>query len=74
MTELTYRVTKYPSTTRLKKSEVSSVYFPFDRSIYFPLQIDDTMKTAFGMWQAVTDLTFQQKSSGSVHIEIRFEK
>jgi len=57
VTDLTYRVTKYPTTTRLKKS-----------------QIDRTMKQAFGMWEAATDLTFSLKSSGSVHIEIRFER
>ena len=38
------------------------------------LQIDRTMKQAFGMWEAATDLTFSLKSSGSVHIEVRFEK
>ena len=32
------------------------------------------MKQAFGMWEAATDLTFSLKSSGSVHIEVRFEK
>jgi len=57
VTDLTYRVTKYPTTTRLKKSE-----------------IDRTMKQAFGMWEAATDLTFSLKKSGSVHIEIRFER
>ena len=38
------------------------------------LQIDRTMKQAFEMWEAATDLTFSLKSSGSVHIEIRFER
>ena len=32
------------------------------------------MKQAFGMWEDATDLTFSLKSSGSVHIEIRFER
>ena len=32
------------------------------------------MKQAFGMWEAATDLTFSLKKSGSVHIEIRFER
>ena len=32
------------------------------------------MKQAFGMWEEATDLTFSLKSSGSVHIEIRFER
>merc|ERR1719187_638810 len=57
VSELTYRVTKYPSTTRLKKSEV-----------------DRTIKEAFAMWETATDLKFELKASGSVHIEIRFEK
>merc|ERR1711892_1010742 len=55
--ELTYRVTKYPSTDRLSKSEV-----------------DQQMKAAFSLWEGVTDLRFTKRDSGSVHIEIRFEK
>merc|ERR1711892_622960 len=37
-------------------------------------QVDETVKKAFTMWQEATGLTFEQKVSGSVHIEIRFEK
>jgi matrix metalloproteinase-14 (membrane-inserted) len=55
--ELTYRVTKYPSTDRLSKSEV-----------------DQQMKSAFSLWEQATDLRFSKRDSGSVHIEIRFEK
>eukprot|EP00090_Calanus_glacialis_P031534 TRINITY_DN5228_c0_g1_i1.p1 TRINITY_DN5228_c0_g1~~TRINITY_DN5228_c0_g1_i1.p1 ORF type:complete len:546 (-),score=123.28 TRINITY_DN5228_c0_g1_i1:69-1706(-) len=55
--DLTYRVTKYPSTDRLSKSEV-----------------DEQMKSAFSLWEQVTDLRFSKRDSGSVHIEIRFEK
>ena len=55
--DLTYRVTKYPSTDRLSKSEV-----------------DQQMKSAFSLWEQATDLKFSKRDSGSVHIEIRFEK
>jgi len=55
--DLTYRVSKYPSTTRLSK-----------------LEVDETMKTAFKLWEDVTSLRFIRRSSGSVHIDIRFEK
>ena len=54
---LTYRITKYPSDSRLKKREV-----------------DSQVKQAFQVWQDVSDLKFEKKDSGSVHIEIRFEK
>ncbi len=54
---LTYRVTKYPSTSRLSKSEV-----------------DGQVKEAFTLWEKETNLKFQRKSSGSVHIEIRYIK
>lgn len=36
--------------------------------------VDKAVKEAFDMWEAVTDLTFVRKSSGSVHIEIRFDR
>ena len=36
--------------------------------------VDDKIKTALGLWEDVTDLTIQHKGSGSVHIEIRFER
>merc|ERR1719295_372885 len=36
--------------------------------------VDETVKKAFTMWQEATGLTFERKDSGSVHIEIRFEK
>eukprot|EP00092_Neocalanus_flemingeri_P034229 GFUD01037226.1.p1 GENE.GFUD01037226.1~~GFUD01037226.1.p1 ORF type:complete len:547 (+),score=135.67 GFUD01037226.1:230-1870(+) len=55
--DLTYRITKYPSTDRLSKSEV-----------------DQQMKSAFSLWEQATDLRFSKRDSGSVHIEIRFEK
>lgn len=54
---LTYRITKYPSTDRLSKSEV-----------------DSQIKEGFTLWERQTNLKFEEKSSGSVHIEIRFEK
>ena len=37
-------------------------------------QVDLTVRKAFDMWQEVTELTFDRKESGSVNIEIRFEK
>merc|ERR1711971_797764 len=37
-------------------------------------QVDETVKQAFAMWQEATGLTFEHRASGSVHIEIRFEK
>merc|ERR1719477_69696 len=36
--------------------------------------VDQTVMKAFAMWQEATGLTFEKKDSGSVHIEIRFEK
>ncbi|KAK6633359.1 hypothetical protein RUM44_003961 [Polyplax serrata] len=37
-------------------------------------EVDTVVKRAFGVWTDYTDLTFTQKKSGSVHIEIRFER
>nr|CAD7458499.1 unnamed protein product [Timema tahoe] len=54
---LTYRISKYPSTSRLNKEDV-----------------DKELNNAFNVWAGVTDLSFTQKDSGQVHIEIRFEK
>lgn len=54
--DLTYRITRYPTTSRFKKDEV-----------------DDEIRAAFLLWEDVTPLKFTRKSSGSVHIEIRFE-
>lgn len=36
-------------------------------------QTDDEVSRAFAVWTDVTPLTFTQKQSGQVHIEIRFE-
>jgi len=36
--------------------------------------VDETTAKAFNVWQDATGLTFEQRPSGSVHIEIRFEK
>nr|CAD7204446.1 unnamed protein product [Timema douglasi] len=54
---LTYRISKYPSTSRINKEDV-----------------DKELNNAFNVWAGVTDLSFTQKDSGQVHIEIRFEK
>ncbi|XP_039295486.1 stromelysin-2 isoform X2 [Nilaparvata lugens] len=37
-------------------------------------EVDDVVKKAFAVWGEVTPLTFTKKSSGPVHIEIRFER
>lgn len=55
--ELSYKVSQYPSSTRLSKAE-----------------IDGQMKKAFQMWESATNLKFTEKRTGSVHIDIRFEK
>jgi len=36
-------------------------------------QVDDVIRKAFQVWEKATDLKFTTKSSGKVHIEIRFE-
>ncbi|KAI4487929.1 hypothetical protein M0802_011691 [Mischocyttarus mexicanus] len=36
-------------------------------------EVDKEVAKAFGIWSQYTDLTFTVKSSGSVHIDIRFE-
>ena len=37
-------------------------------------QVDQTVARAFAMWEEATDLSFQQRSFGSVNIEIGFDK
>jgi len=37
-------------------------------------EVDETTAKAFNTWQEATGLTFEHRPSGSVHIEIRFEK
>merc|ERR1711892_1260160 len=53
---LTYRISKYPTTKRLSKSDV-----------------DNEIQKAFQVWSNATDLTFDQRQYGQVHIDIRFE-
>ena len=36
--------------------------------------MDDEIKKAFDIWSKHSDLKFEEKKTGSVHIEIRFEK
>eukprot|EP00090_Calanus_glacialis_P045346 TRINITY_DN8369_c0_g1_i1.p1 TRINITY_DN8369_c0_g1~~TRINITY_DN8369_c0_g1_i1.p1 ORF type:complete len:559 (+),score=136.99 TRINITY_DN8369_c0_g1_i1:156-1832(+) len=55
---LTYRISKYPSS----KSGLSKK------------EVDDTMEKAFKVWEKPTDLKFEKKTSGKVHIDIRFER
>ena len=33
--------------------------------------VDAEIKRALGVWSDITDLTFEQRTSGKVHIEIR---
>ena len=51
--ELTYKISKYPSTNRLTKREV-----------------DSEIKKALNVWAEVTDLTFEQRLFGKVHIVV----
>ena len=37
-------------------------------------EVDETMKKAFGVWEKATDLKFEKKSNGKVHVDIRFER
>lgn len=37
-------------------------------------KVDNEVKRAFNVWSKYTDLTFEHKRSGQVHIEIGFEK
>lgn len=53
---LTYKISKYPTSKRLSKREV-----------------DKEIRKALQVWSDVTDLTFEQKSAGRVHIDVRFE-
>ena len=55
MKKLTYKISRYPSSSKISARDV-------DREIARALQV----------WADVTDLTFQQKRYGSVHIEIKF--
>jgi len=54
---LTYKIAKYPSS----KSGLSKK------------DVDETMEKAFKVWEKPTDLKFEKRTSGKVHIEIRFE-
>lgn len=37
-------------------------------------QVDETIRKAFDVWEGPTGLKFEEKNSGKVHIEIRFER
>ena len=37
-------------------------------------KVDTEIKKAFELWEQQTNLEFEKRDSGSVHIEIRFEK
>jgi len=55
---LTYKISKYPS----RRSGLSKA------------DVDRTMAQAFKVWEKPTDLKFEKKTSGKVHIDIRFER
>ena len=55
---LTYRITRYPRESDRLSKD----------------EVDSEIKKAFQLWEDQTDLNFERKNSGSVHIEIRFEK
>jgi len=44
------------------------------KSILSKSDVDRTMRKAFDVWERVTDLKFEEKKSGKVHIDIRFER
>ena len=53
----------------------------FSRILKYPIpgrvsnaEVDQAVKEAFEMWQAVTELTFSRRNSGRVDIEIRFDR
>ncbi|CAL8075131.1 unnamed protein product [Orchesella dallaii] len=54
---LTYKISKYPRLVEVLGRD----------------RIDAEIDEAFAVWQGATDLTFTRKSTGKVHIEIRFE-
>ena len=37
------------------------------------LEVDSEIKAAWQVWSSVTDLTFEQRTGGKVHVDIRFE-
>ena len=55
---LTYRITKYPASS-----------YGLTKS-----EIDLEIKRAFQIWSDKTELRFRRRYTGSVHIEIRFER
>jgi len=55
---LTYKISKYPSS----------------RTGLTKQEVDDTMEKAFKVWEKPTDLKFEKRTSGKVHIDIRFER
>ena len=47
--------------------------YPFDTNLK-KSEIKEQIKKAFDVWEKHTGLKFQENPSGSVHIDIRFEK
>jgi hypothetical protein len=56
--ELSYRVSKYPSAANQMSTS----------------DIDSEVRKALNVWSDYTDLNFNMRRSGKVHIDIRFEK
>eukprot|EP00091_Calanus_sinicus_P013116 TRINITY_DN29207_c0_g1_i1.p2 TRINITY_DN29207_c0_g1~~TRINITY_DN29207_c0_g1_i1.p2 ORF type:complete len:122 (-),score=26.68 TRINITY_DN29207_c0_g1_i1:285-650(-) len=54
--ELTFRISKYPSSSSLSKEDV-----------------DLQVRKAVSLWQEASELRFEERSTGSVDIDIRFE-
>lgn len=46
----------------------------YPRSRLSKREVDQTMRKAFNVWEQATGLQFEERSSGKVHIEIRFER
>lgn len=57
MKNLTYRISKYPKLVEVLGRD----------------RVDKEVNDAFQVWETATDLTFTRKTTGKVHIEIRFE-
>ena len=69
MGEITYRVTKYKE--GLSREEAS---LDVNNLFTFVRQVDEAVQMAAAVWEDTMDLKFRAKSSGPVHVDIRFER
>ena len=60
--KLTYKVKKYPSPSHIYKRTISDI------------DVNDTIRAAMGVWEAVTNLRFDKIDDGEVDIDISFDK